>query len=838
MADINIYGTLKNQTPEGVLAIAEQIMDEGLSKKQSQINQETNQAIEQINSKIETGLVFADEEDIHKNEEDKLSFADRTYNSEQFSGKGYKILRRNIQDSKNILTQDMINEENTIYEIRYDFDLNGNTIDIPENCILKFNGGSINNGILNGNNTNVDSSSRYTSILNTQLSGIWKIDNGYPEWFGAIGDGINDDRIAIQTAIDNCDIVTFRKTKYKLGIIYYQAGQQGNLFINKNVKLIGNDTELILDGIGYIFTTLGYSNAAPIYEEYRINPVELITENVSVMSNTIKIANVSKFNIGDTVLIRGEDSRINNDYEECDQWDINTIKNIEQDGTITLNSPIGFNIDITKCNRTGGISSPIINGSIIKINITSLTIDGFKFTKNTSGSVFHFYGCTNINLNNITVKHKNVASFKHCTNININNIIHEFSNSSNNSYGSLSFWGVRNAYVGNVIRHDCGITNNYNTIRVLSSEGRNYNIYAELIDYTTDIEHTGTVYCVYGDNIYINKLRITCKYIDIVTVAGINTFVNYLEIYGFQRLNTSVKSVWNISQTYNTRVIFNEVLLTLCDIEKQERHFYSFNVNKISCSKRYATISSKVISIKDDLFSNGNLCLVGATVDTNLKINTAILQNSYIAIEGIKSKYRKFSQIVSYLFTEESKSLKDFFIVFDTEEEPSKDNPIILELFFTPMFHYIEKFDENSYWDNSNINNLGNYTNNTITIKDYPFVNFENNKFLMDNRQELNIINGTTEQRPTNATIGFQYFDTTLNKPIWWNSTNWVDKDGNNADFKSKGTFAEKPSNPSIGFAYFCTDKQTTEGTTNGIMIYYEGGDVWVDALGRVISQE
>ena len=35
---------------------------------------------------------------------------------------------------------------------------------------------------------------------------------------------------------------------------------------------------------------------------------------------------------------------------------------------------------------------------------------------------------------------------------------------------------------------------------------------------------------------------------------------------------------------------------------------------------------------------------------------------------------------------------------------------------------------------------------------------------------------------------------------------------------------------------YFCTDKQTTEGASNGIMIYHKGNNVWVDALGRVVS--
>lgn len=77
-----------------------------------------------------------------------LKFADRAYNPDRFSGKGYKILRRNIIDGKNILTQDMINQSYTIYVVQYDFDLNGAQITIPKNCILKFDGGSLSNGKL------------------------------------------------------------------------------------------------------------------------------------------------------------------------------------------------------------------------------------------------------------------------------------------------------------------------------------------------------------------------------------------------------------------------------------------------------------------------------------------------------------------------------------------------------------------------------------------------------------------------------------------------------------------------------------------------------------------
>lgn len=77
-----------------------------------------------------------------------LKFADRPFSPDRFSGKGYKILRRNIIDGKNILTQDMVNQPHTIYMIQYDFDLDGAQITIPENCILKFDGGSLSNGKL------------------------------------------------------------------------------------------------------------------------------------------------------------------------------------------------------------------------------------------------------------------------------------------------------------------------------------------------------------------------------------------------------------------------------------------------------------------------------------------------------------------------------------------------------------------------------------------------------------------------------------------------------------------------------------------------------------------
>lgn len=101
---------------------------------------------------------FPDDEDI-ASVDNMLKFKDREADAANFQSKGYVILRKNLRlvngVIKNILTQNMINKPNTTYEIRYDFDLNGAEITIPEDCVLDFQGGSIVNGTVTLNNTKV-----------------------------------------------------------------------------------------------------------------------------------------------------------------------------------------------------------------------------------------------------------------------------------------------------------------------------------------------------------------------------------------------------------------------------------------------------------------------------------------------------------------------------------------------------------------------------------------------------------------------------------------------------------------------------------------------------------
>ena len=124
-----------------------------------------------------------------------LKFADRAYNPGIHVGMGYKILRRNIIDGKNILTQDMINQSYTIYVVQYDYDLNGATITLPEGCMFDFQGGSISNGFLEG------------KIENTHAR---------PEWFHSPKD--EDWSAAIQQALNICPTVLLSNKIYELRV--------------------------------------------------------------------------------------------------------------------------------------------------------------------------------------------------------------------------------------------------------------------------------------------------------------------------------------------------------------------------------------------------------------------------------------------------------------------------------------------------------------------------------------------------------------------------------------------------------------------------------------------
>ena len=148
--------------------------------------EQLNDQLKQIFSESVNVTNLPDDEDI-VSVDNMLKLKDREVNAANFQSKGYVILRKNLRlvngVVKNILTQDMINQDNIIYEIRYDFEAINN-IQFKPNSIVLFNGGGFNSdrvtcnhyyGVVNnkfvmtGLNTKGDTNSR--PVLSTNDEG-------------------------------------------------------------------------------------------------------------------------------------------------------------------------------------------------------------------------------------------------------------------------------------------------------------------------------------------------------------------------------------------------------------------------------------------------------------------------------------------------------------------------------------------------------------------------------------------------------------------------------------------------------------------------------------------
>ena len=145
--------------------------------------------------------------------QNSISYFDKTIQSHNEFEIKCQYLPQKIVNGQNLLLQNMIQDPNTTYIIQYNYNLNGQTITIPENCTLIFQQGSIYNGKIVGNNTIVSAEPTQIFNIDVELNGTWNISESYPEWFGAKGNDMTDDTNAIQKAINIGNKIVFRPSQ-------------------------------------------------------------------------------------------------------------------------------------------------------------------------------------------------------------------------------------------------------------------------------------------------------------------------------------------------------------------------------------------------------------------------------------------------------------------------------------------------------------------------------------------------------------------------------------------------------------------------------------------------
>ena len=177
----------------------------------------------------------------------------------------------------NILAQSMINKPNTVYTIQYDFDLNGQTITVPENCVLKFEGGSLSNGILVGQGTSIDADAK-TIFKKLKLDGAFAVSALRASWFGIYpGAAFKSTNNA---AIENYYKISSVSTK--TGMFFDQEGTyiigvklSYNGFKDADIFGVSTDTIIKIETSGYPLDIINLVNA----ENVSIHDLSLTEES-------------------------------------------------------------------------------------------------------------------------------------------------------------------------------------------------------------------------------------------------------------------------------------------------------------------------------------------------------------------------------------------------------------------------------------------------------------------------------------------------------------------------------------------------------------------------------
>tara|TARA_R110000796_G_scaffold68497_1_gene156976 strand:+ start:200 stop:2269 length:2070 start_codon:yes stop_codon:yes gene_type:complete len=204
---------------------------------------------------------------------------------------GYYVVN-SLLDFDSLIT----NVTSGVWMIISDITLDANKT-IPTGVILQFREAKINlSGFtLTGTNTKIDAGS--TQIFNDSaiLTGFL-IETAYPQWFGAKGDGVNDDTAALQSALDNAKNIEGKGEFLISSSLLIESGMSikgvggkrpFKITTNNDISLIKSRSELNnTNGVvlSNLYLKKNVTGLTSFYDIHITNPTNNLIEKVRVQS--------------------------------------------------------------------------------------------------------------------------------------------------------------------------------------------------------------------------------------------------------------------------------------------------------------------------------------------------------------------------------------------------------------------------------------------------------------------------------------------------------------------------------------------------------------------------
>lgn len=725
-----------------------------------------------VEQNVYTGDVTnaADNEDLvsELDEEGKevLKLADKTYDAATFSGMGRVYLRKNLTGGKNVLAQEMMSEPNTRYIIQYDYDLNGETICIPEGCTLDFQGGSLNNGTCELNRTFIETNK--CAFKNCTINGTCYNSTISIDWFGADGSGEEDSTEAIKYAIrlaynsysdtlndytKRCSTIHIPIGKYivssplidsgdeyeygsfnfvgegqRASIIKYNGKDGTYLFNNDDIFAYTNFQNIGFHGNNISsFMKLYSSTSKGIAQSFTFNGIRIGSFKTVIEASGNALCSEINFINCKIVYFTNEESILflMNNLQAVNWRFIGT--DIEQTNGIIFKLLQGTFISL----YSGSIIP--FKGTVIEVPVESTPS---TFSQHNSPQI-QMYGCR----------------FELRDNSRL--IV-------NNTYATTNFLFNGCMMGGLLIKADEDI----------------YQIVIEPVH----PNNPGTSNC----KIFFRNCTSLTNY-KIKSTAGVSAYSSPSEIH-FDKCVVSVRDIINRSSieepnnAEGTLKIFKDGVLYPISSKCVFRNGHE-PANYLLKNKSNYNFALLQPSKEVDFGANLQVGLYVGALTFNLypsesiTIYVANTEGTYVYGRYTLSAYTRFIQTirVDKLITE------DAGIVIKVTNNSSDTVCQIIGVIevcqtFPSSYHILQDAERIS---NLHTNNKGMAFYDSVTNR----LGFFDGTWMRDaNGFYIGYKNrGTTEDRPSinaNSSKGFMYFDTTLNKPIWWAGTKWVDSTG------------------------------------------------------------